>query len=203
MPTNTAAVLYESRLATTAIASGPPRRRYPLQQDCPIQFAAYAFDQEFEMLLANFPPAPKNTPSNATSGGNPVFAGLLDANCILTKLSQPKPTGGGKGTFTASFVKVPASWDDFQTQNITFPGIRDTYGTQTARDPKTLNITVRMHYDYFVLDPDGVLTSAGVVDSAGSAIQRVTSIGNIANILRHCNSTRNISLYKHILENKY
>src|ERR1017187_5675002 len=104
---NTPSVIYESIKRTLAVASGPPRRSFPLPTSCPIQFAAYAFDQEFEMLLANFPPAQKNTPSSAVVGAVPVFAGLQDSNAILTKLSQPSPTGGGKGKFAGSFARVP------------------------------------------------------------------------------------------------
>lgn len=182
-PTNTAAILYESKLRTLAAPSGPPRRRFPLPQDCPIQFSAYAFDQEFEMLLANFPPAQKNTPSNKTTAGVPVFAGLLDGSAILTKLSQPSPTFGGKGKFTGSFAVVPASWDDFQTQAVQFPGFDDypwvTYKYSRTRVPMTRNVTVRLRHDYFVVDPDGLLAGAAVLDSGAGAIQLVARIGAI------------------------
>jgi hypothetical protein len=182
-PTNTPAILYESAQRTLAVASGMPRRRFPLPQDAPFQFAAYAFDQEFEMLLANFPPAPKNTPANAAVGAVPVFAGLLDGNAILTKLSQPAVTGGGRGKFTGSFARVPASWDDFQTQAVTFPGFDDfpwvVYQVNRSRVPMSRNVLVRMRHDYFVLDPAAVLAGAGVLDSGGNAITVVNSLGAI------------------------
>ena len=174
--TQTPPVLYESIKRTLAVASGPPRRRFPLPQNSPIQFAAYAFDQELEMLLANFPPAPKNTPSNAAGS---VFAGLLDGNAILTKLSQPSPTGGGKGKFTGSFAVVPASWDDFQSQLVNYPGWINLFSS-SFRDALPLEVTVRLHYDYFVVDPTAVLTGAGVKDSGGTTpIVTVTSKGSI------------------------
>ena len=183
-PTNTAAILYESKLRTLAAPSGPPRRRFPLPQDCPIQFAAYAFDQEFEMLLDNFPPAQKNTPSNKATAGVPVFAGLLDSNAILTKLSQPSPTFGGKGKFTGSFAVVPASWDDFQTQSVQFPGFDDypwVISSKTrSRAPMTRNVTVRLRHDYFVVDPAGL--AAGALDSGGGAITVVSSLNAIPTI---------------------
>jgi len=184
MPTFTApnALPYRSAVQTNARPAGPATRRYPLPESCPIQFAAYAFDQEFEMILSSFPPAAKNTQSNASSGST---FGLADANAILTRLSQPSATLAGMGKFTGSFARVPASWDDFQTQSVTFPGIRDTAYNGGVRDPKPVNCTVRLRYDYFVVDPDGVLTGAGVLDSGGSAIALVTSKAKIPTLSRH------------------
>jgi len=184
MPTFTAPnpLPYRSATQTNSRPAGPPRRRYPLPESCPIQFAAYAFDQEFEMVLSSFPPAAKNTQSNASSGAT---FGLADANAILTRFSQPSATLAGMGKFTGSFARVPASWDDFQTQSVTFPGIRDTNYNGGVRDPKPVNCTVRLRYDYFVVDPAGVLTGAGVLDSGGSAITLVTSKAKIPTLSRH------------------
>jgi len=189
--TQTPSIVYESANRSKCVAAGPIRRRFPLPANSPIQFAAYEFDQEFELLLTdptsgtqNFPPAPKNTPSNATSGGSGVFAGLLDGNAILTKLTQPSPTGGGKGKFTASFAVVPASWDDFATKQVTFPGWINTPTSGLARAARSRCVMVRLHYDYFVVDPAGILTGAGVLDSGGSAITLVTSMGVIPMALR-------------------
>jgi hypothetical protein len=185
----TPSIQYQAAVRTLATAAGPPRRRFPLPQTSPIQFAAYAFDQELEMLLANYPPAPKNTPSNATSGGNPVFAGLSDSNAILTKLSQPSATSGGKGKFTASFVSVPASWDDFQMMQVTFPAWKGYINgnillAAQTRQQVNSNVMVRIHHDYFVIDPAGILTGADVLDSGGGAIKIVTSKGAIPDVLR-------------------
>ena len=193
--------LYESRLASLALAAGPPRRRFPLPQNAPIQFDAYAFDQELEMLLAHptsgailFPPCPKNTPSNATSGGSAIFAGLLDANAILTKLSQPSPTGGGRGKFTGSFMRVPASWDDYKTAAVTFPGWLNTVFSGLARKARTRTVNIRERYDYFVVDPTGILNGgtapSGVVngtalDSSGASVQLVSVMGAIPSKLRN------------------
>jgi hypothetical protein len=178
----TPAKIYESKLLTRAIAAGPPRMRFPLPQNAPIQFAAYALDQEFEMLLSSFPPAPKNTPSNAASGGTAVFAGMTDANAILTKLSQPTPTGGGRGRFTASFAIIPASWDDFKTQAVTFPGWLDTAVSGRARSAISDSVNIRLRYDYFLVDPSSV--AAGVLNSAGAAITIVANMGAIPAVLR-------------------
>jgi hypothetical protein len=123
------------------------------------------------MLLANFPPTVKNTAST-------YFAGLLDGNALLTKLSQPSPTGGGRGKFTGSFARVPASWDDFQTQTITFPGwINEITGVAGFRDALPRRVTTRLHHDYFVIDPAGI--AAGLLDSGGAAITTVLSKGII------------------------
>lgn len=179
----TPSIVYESVRRTLAVAGGPKITRFPLPQNCPIQFSAYAFDQSFEMLADNFPPAPKNTASNATSGGSPVFAGLLDGNAILTKLSTPSPTGGGRVRFTASFARVPASYDDFTTQGVTFPGWINTSLSGQARTARTRNVNVRLHYDYFVVDPTGIIS--GVLDSGGAAVTTVGSIGAIPMKLRN------------------
>ena len=166
---NTPSIVYESAKRTLAVASGPPRRKFLLPSSSPIQFAAYSFDQEFEMLLANFPPAQKNV---ASSSG--PFAGLLDANAILTSLSQPTSTGGGKGKFTASFSVIPASWDDYQTQIVNFPGWLNIIGTN-FRDPKPTEVNVRLHYDYFVVGT----VAGGILDSSGTAIVTATAKGAI------------------------
>jgi hypothetical protein len=169
---------YKSSLGATATPSGPPRRRYPLIASSPVQFAAYAFDQDFTQLLSSFPPAGKNTPSN-----NAAF-GLSDANAILTNLSQPTNTRAGWGDFAASFAVVPASWDDYQTQVVNLPGLINTITSGKARDAKPTEMTVRVRYDYFVTDPAGVLTGLGVTDSGGSAISIVTNKGKIPIIRR-------------------
>jgi len=180
---STPAKLYESSLRTLSVAAGQPRRRYPLPPDCPIQFAAYAFDQDFEILASSFPPAPKNTPSNAAPGSVATFGGLADGNAILTRLSQPASTAGGKVKFAASFAIVPASWDDIRTQTVTFPGIRNVNYTGGVRDPKPWSVNVRVRCDYFVLDPASVLSGAGVVDSGGSAVKTAATKAAIPTIL--------------------
>ncbi len=155
---------YKSSLMTDAKPRTPARRRYPLPASCPIQFAAYAFDVDFEQMLSSFPPAAKNTPSNASSGA--TFS-LTDGNVILTNLSQPSVTGAGLGTYTASFARVPASWDNFETQVVNYPGWLNTIASGYFRDAKPTEVTVRIRTDYFVVDPDGVLTGLTVLDSAG------------------------------------
>lgn len=169
---------YKSSLGTTATPSGPPRRRYPLIPSSPIQFAAYAFDQDYTQLLSSFPPAPKNTQSSAAA------LGLSDANAILTSLTQPSNPRAGWGDYTASFAIVPASWDDYQTQVVNFPGFINTVASGKFRDSKPTEITVRMRYDYFVTDPAGTLTGITVNDSGGSPITVVLNKGRIPVIRR-------------------
>lgn len=178
----TAAILYQSRDWSNATPSGMPRRKYPLPQQAPNQFAAYAFDCDFEQRLDKFPPAPKNTPSNFSAGGVIPF-GLGDGNAILTSLTQPTDTKNNKGKFTGTFHVVPATWDDFLTQAVTFPGIRDT-NIGGARDPKPLNVLTRQHREYFVADPTNVLTGLAVKDSGGNNITIVSSKGAIATLPR-------------------
>ena len=190
----TPAIQYQAALRTLAVASGPFRPRItPLPPNYPgvigkvgAATGAYAFDQEFEILMSSFPPAQKNTPANAAG---PVFAGLLDGNAILTKFSQPTPTGGGRGKFTGSFARVPASWDDFQTETVTFPGWQNYNGISfevsgSIRPQKTSSVNVRVRHDYFVVDPTGILSGAGVIDSSGAAINTVAAKGAIPALLR-------------------
>lgn len=165
----TPAILYQAALRTNPAPANKPQRKYPLPQQSPIQFAAYAFDQQFEQLLSSFPPAPKNTPSNA--GPFP----LGDANAILTGFSQPATSGAGMGKYTATFHIVPASWDDYSELDFTFPGFPGLLGTADARDPFCDVVPVRMRYDYFVVDPDNVLNGLAIKDSGGAAINIVAS----------------------------
>lgn len=171
----TPSILYESARRTTAVASGMPRRRYPLPQNSPILFDAYAFDQDFEMLLANYPPAPKNTIANSGA-----FVGLTDSRAVLTRLSQPSTSGGGRGKFTGSFCIIPAPWDDFKTQAVTFPGWLNSLASGLARPSFSDVVNVRLHYDYFLVDPSNI--AGGVLDSAGNSATTVTSMGKIPSL---------------------
>lgn len=190
----TPSIQYQAALRTLAVASGPFRPRVtPLPPNYPgvigkvgASTGVYAFDQEFEILMTSFPPAQKNTPANAAG---PVFAGMLDSNAILTKFSQPAATGAGRGKFTGSFARVPASWDDFQTETVSFPGWMNYNGMSfeisgSIRTQKTSSVNVRVRHDYFVVDPAGILTGAGVLDSSGAAINTVVSKGAIPFLLR-------------------
>lgn len=183
----TPSLLYQADLRYAAKPNGVPRRKYPLGAQSPIQFAAYAFDQDYTQQIAKFPPAIKNTPSNDASLGYGYDA--LSGNAILTSLTQPQHVGGGTGKFTGTFHIVPASWDDFITQSVSFPGIRDAAFTGGVRDPFSANVKTRLRYDYFVADPDGILSNlAGganaVKDSAGQPIKLVTGKGAIQDIYR-------------------
>ncbi|MEY4917629.1 MAG: hypothetical protein RL616_1542 [Verrucomicrobiota bacterium] len=172
----TPTILYRARTRFDATLSGVPRPKYPLPPDCPQQRAGYAFDCDFEQWMASYPPAPLNAPSNVAAFG------LGDANAILTALSQPQDIKSGTGRYTAEFRIVPASWDEFLDQVVTFPGIRDNAYTGGARDPKPLTVHTRLHREYFLADPDNV--AAGVLDSAGNAITTVASKGAIPSLYR-------------------
>lgn len=179
---STPAILYQSALSTDCKPVGPPRKTFPLPQNSPIQLAAYELEQDFEMRLTGntFPPAQKNSPSTFKVGAVFVFGGLADVNAILTNITPPTPTGAGKGRFTCRFTIVPASWDDFQTSNVMFPGWINTVASGLSRAAKTRNVTLRVRNDYFVLDPANL--AAGVLDSGGAAITRVASEGAIPTI---------------------
>lgn len=180
--------------------TGKPRLKYPLPpKGCPILQAAYAFDQDLSVKSAGFPPAPLNTPSTAGAshatfglnaftppgtipgGGLPLVS---SDNAILTGLSQPSEGNADLKRFTASFAIVPASWDEFVKQTITFPGIRDFNYTGGARDPIPVNALVRIRHDYFLVDPDGTVTGLGLLDSGGNAVKTVLSKGAIPSIYR-------------------
>ena len=185
--TQTPSVVYRASSNTAAVVSGQSLRMFPLPADCPIQFAAYGFEQGFEQAAANFPPAPKNTPSNSGA-----FAGLLDASAILTNLSTPSFQGGLNVKFTGRFNVVPASWDDYKMMAYTYPGIPGPIGgaSRNVGSP-TGNFLVRIHYDYFVVDPQNIIstviagtpgTATSLKDSGGSAVNCVYYKGDIPTI---------------------
>lgn len=178
---------YRSAAQTNALPSGAPRRRYVLPDSCQIRLAAYGLDQTYEMVLSSFPPAQLNCPASDGSVG-----GLSDTKAILVNYSQPAATGAGMGVFDASFQVVPASWDDFsKTISYTFPGFPGLFGAQYTRNTFTDTVPVRIRYDYYVVDPAGVLgtaptsgggvvTTSSVKDSGGSAdVKRVYSLADI------------------------
>lgn len=176
---------YRSKPQTDVRPQGVGRRKFLLTKDAPDYLKAYAFDVEFACLLdGNFPPAAKNTPSSAAVFNSVAGFSLQDTNAILTDFSEPQDLGGGLGKFTGTFNIVPASWDEFTIQAVTFPGIRDNAYTGGARDPVTVNALTRQRRDYFVVDPDGVLTGLNVKDSGGNAITVVGSKGAIPSLPR-------------------
>lgn len=179
---------------STPFASAPtgvPRLRYQLHPASPQQRLAYAFDQELSVVAAGFPVAPLNTPANAAAFGIATFtppntAGAQSSdNAISTSVTQPASRGASLLEFTGSFAIVPASWDDFQSQGVTFPGIRDVAYQGGTREPKLINCTTRVRRDYFVIDPDGILTGLGILDSGGNAISIVTGKSKIPTLPRH------------------
>jgi hypothetical protein len=187
---------YFSHAQTNAAPSNQPRRVYPLSTSAPesVRKAAYAFDQEFEMMLASFPPASRNTVANAAGGAT---FGLSDANAILTDLGQPSATEGGLGKFTGRFNIVPASWDDYSTQiPYTFADFPGYLGTANVRGGFTDTVTVRQHHDYFVLDPSGTLNGGTVItpgtglhagsvnDSGGTAVNLVGALSDIPRVAK-------------------
>jgi len=183
----TPAILYRAVIGTDCQPSGPIRKKFPLPEQSPIQLAAYAFEQDFEMLINgnNFPPAAKNTPSSASVAGNLIFNGLGDDNAILTAYTEPTPTQAGKGKFTATFSIVPATWFDSGTIEYTFPGFPGLIGQTGSRDIRPKAVNTRIKYEYFVVDPTGILnggialapgtgpTPSTIQDSGGNQVQIV------------------------------
>lgn len=180
-------ILYRSTAQTDCQPRSLGRPKHPLPHKAPDYLLAEEIDVEFECLLdAVFPPAPKNTPASAAIFNSLAGYNLVKPNAILTDYSQPSDSGGGLGRFTGTFTIVPASWDQFLTQNVTFPGIRDLANTGGVRDPKPLNVSTRLRRDYFVLDPDGILAALAtpVKDSGGAAVTLVASEGAIPSLYR-------------------
>lgn len=163
------------------IPEGQARIKYPLIPSSPVQFSAFAFDQDLSVVASGFPPAQRNAPCLQATFGvipfTPSGATQASTQALLTSLSQPRDTGAGILKFTGSFAVVPASWDDFQTQLVNFPAwLNYIYGTN-YRDAHPVEVSVRMRYDYFVIDPGGL--AAGIKDSGGAAINVVNSKGAI------------------------
>jgi hypothetical protein len=190
MPPATPTILYQTSTRATALIAGVPRYVYQLPQESPIQLAAYGFDVDMEIVLpVNFPPAPKNTPSSDPS------IGLFDVNAILCNYTQPQTSGAAMGKFSARFNIVPASWDDFKTMPFTFPGWIGIIGQATSRDIQPVKVTTRLHYDYFVADPNNVCP--GILNSAGAPATIVTSASLIPRISKSyfCNTAAGSPVY--------
>ena len=174
----TPVILYRSRETTNLQPQGQPRRKFMLPPQSGIQFKAYSFDQDYTQRIDQFPPFPKNTVSTSM--------GLNDANAILTACSQPKDKGAAIGEFTATFSLVPASWSDFRMLPFTFPGFPGLLG-EFGRDIFSDNVLARVQYDYFVLDPDNIISTcsagypspASILDSAGNSVTCVYQLGDI------------------------
>ena len=130
------------------------------------------------MVLSSFVPVSKNTIANAAVGITPVF-GLSDSNAILTAYTQPSDIGAGLGKFSATFNIVPASWDDFQSMPFLYPCFAGVEGFGSSRFAFTDVAMVRVHYDYFVEDPSGVLAGHLIYDSGGNAVIPVISLSVI------------------------
>lgn len=172
---------YQSSVWSDVAAAGLPRPKYLLSPSAPNLLAAYAWDQNFSMASASYTtssPIAKNTRANGFS------TDLTDTNAILTGYTTPQDMGGGLLGFTASFARVPASWDEFVTQVVTFPGIRDSNYQGGVRDPKQLNVLTRQRRDYYVIDPTGVLSGITILDSDGTAAKVVASKGAIPTLYR-------------------
>ena len=153
-----------------------PRKKFVLPEYSPQYENAYQIDQEFSIrqTLFTFPPAPLNTKSN-----NAAF-GLADVNAILTSVSQAKPEGSGFVSYTATFARVPSSWDDFKSMPFTFPGFPGTIGQNNTRNEFSQKVDVRLRYDYFLVDPTAIAT--GILDSSGNAVTVVSAMGAIPTI---------------------
>lgn len=170
-------IFYQSKTPTDCSAAYQRRKHFPLPGESgSVQFAAYAFDQDFEQRLDQYPPAPKNTPSNASPFN------LNIATAILTSISMPQDIGGAIGRFTGTFTIVPATWSDEKELPFTFPGFPGIIGQTGSRDIFTDKVATRIQHDYYVLDPDHIIstvadgtpgTATSLVDSSGAAVKVV------------------------------
>lgn len=201
----TPVILYQGSAQTDARACGPKRRKFLLPPNNPGQLSAYSFDSDFESVLSGvFPPAPTNTPAYL-----PPFNFESEPNTILTGYSQPQPTNGGRGKYSATFAIVPASWDDYQEYAYSFIGysgyVADPTtgiieGTVAGRLRETKKVIARIHWDYFVVDPAGILGGLPILDSGGNAITTVASAAGItiAQALKYYISTNPTWLYDYL-----
>ena len=180
---------YRSSTWSDITAAGQPRAVFNLPPPCPIKLAAYGFAQIFQMDADSFgrtAPKPLNTIASSFS------ADCTDGNALLTGYSQPSDLMGGLLEFEAQFQRVPASWSDFsQSMPILFPGFLNTATGQPRRDPFTDVVCVRSQYDYYVLDPDNIISacsdgvpavSASVLDSSNAGVKCVYKLGDIPRI---------------------
>lgn len=188
MSASPASILYRSAAQTDAKPQGQQLAFFLLPDYCPIQLDAYGFEQNYSQLISSFGnsgPHPKNTKASNF--------GLSDANAILARYSTIRDKGAGIGDFSASFIRVPASWDDYtQVIQYPFPGFPGLIGQTGSRDPFTDAVQARIRHDYFVIDPGNVIStvSAGspgtgsVNDSGGSAVNCVYELSDISIIAK-------------------
>jgi hypothetical protein len=171
--------LYRST-AQTLKPEGQPLKKWTLPPYSPQYEAAYQIVQALTALQTTLTIPALNTP--ASNAAFSTVAPANDANAILAELGAMSDNGNGVIKFNATFARVPASWDDFKTMPFQFPGFPGIIGQNNTRNEFSQKVTVRLHYDYFVVDPTGLTT--GVLDSAGNAINTVTAEGNIPSITK-------------------
>lgn len=179
-----AEIPYRSTPQTDVQPGSNALRKFLLPKNSPQYFAAYGFDVDFECVLNGvFPPAAQNTPASAAVFNGKAAYGMVNPNAILTDFTQPSDSGAGIGKFKGTFNIVPASWSDFKTMSFVYPGWLGIIGSSTARDVRTYKVNTRLLYDYFVIDPANL--AAGVVDSSGTLINVVASMGAIPSLYKN------------------
>jgi hypothetical protein len=151
---------YSTAFATSkAIFSNPiPRDKNP-----------YILKQEFIQAAASFAPLALNTP-------HPVSTSF-----VLAEESERQTAGGNLVKWTRTYVKIPASWDDWDRHLYNFIGFMGDYVSEggqlvtaiTGRDRRQKNVMSRIVHDYFLVDPTtgttaGPGTLAAPYDSPGS-----------------------------------
>ena len=198
MPTYTAptATPYRSAAQTDARPTGKWSLRFPLPPESPAQSRAYTFDQQYEMLAANFPPADRNAQSSGAAFGSITFtppnitSAVASSNAVLVAYTPPSSSMAGMVKFGAQFAVVPESWDDFKTIAYTFPGFPGFVGTADVRNVFTDTVQLRIRHDYYLVDTTstygtaatssgGVVTTSSIDDSGGTDVKRVYSTADI------------------------
>lgn len=156
---------------TEAAKFGDQRPFYPIPN---LEETVYAFQQDYTQTRASRVNLAINTPSPD------------DANALLQLESAGNDIGNLMTRWTRSYFRVPAPWDDASSYSYSFIGfsgyIADpttgiVQGSIAGRLRVPSRVTARLHWDYYVIDPDGL--AEGVLDSAGNAINRVDSVDDI------------------------
>jgi hypothetical protein len=128
----------------------------------------YFFDQEWQQYRANFSPLALNT-AHPSTGLTPDYSSFK-----LVLEGPRRDIGGGVIQWTRRYAVVPASYDDFQSINYSFPGysgviaigswwnMGSVAATIVSGRPRlNWKVDTRVHYDFFLVGTGGSYTDAG------------------------------------------
>jgi hypothetical protein len=150
----------------SAAKSGAAARFFPLpnRSRAVAGDEVYGIKQRFQQDIASFDALQLNTPLDT------------DSNALLVAEGQQMDIGGNVVEWERTYMRVPATWSDYDVIQYLFPGYPGYAappgpGLTNSRNPYSPlgGVRCRIQYDYFVFTPD-TFPLTGVKDSAGNDI---------------------------------